>query len=302
MERASLSDLSTFVTIVEQGSLRAAAKALGVKPPAVSYRLKRLEDEIGVALLLRSTRSLELTDAGRRLLQRSNPALREISQALSDARQNSHEPSGTLRLTLSHVAFRYVLANHLAAFQERYPKIELSLSFDDALVDLAKGGFHAGIRVGDILEQEMIAVQLTGPRRQAHVAAPAYLRRYGRPSSPADLLAHECIRYRLITSTSILKWEFPGPNGPRTIDVGGKLVVNSTSAMVDAARLGLGVAWLGERVVEREIRSGELEVVLREHAIERPPFFIYFPREYARLRSLRALVDFLKSDGASIRG
>ena len=295
MERLPLSDIATFVTIVEHGTLRAAAKALGIKPPSVSYRLKRLEDEIGAALLLRTTRSVELTDAGRRLLHRSEPALRELSVALKDARRTSEEPSGTLRVTLSHIAFHYTLADHLAAFHERYPEIELDLSFDDAIVDLATHGFHAGIRVGDRLDQHMVAVRLTGPRRIAHVASPAYLRRKGCPANPADLLGHDCIRYRFSTSGTTLEWEFPGPDGPTSIDVSGKIVVNSTAALVDAARLGLGIAWLTEKIVKREIHNGELEVILSEHATERPPFFIYFPKEYARLRTLRALVDFLKS-------
>lgn len=295
MPNLPLSDIATFLSIVEHGTLRAAAKALGVKPPAVSYRLKRLEDEVGAALLLRSTRSMELTDAGRKLLKRSEPALREISAALMDARRTSEEPSGTLRLTLSHVAFHYTLADHLAAFQACYPDIEVDLSFDDAVVDLAAGGFHAGVRVGDRLDQDMIAIRLTAPRRIAHVAAPEYLERRGRPASPADLLDHDCIRYRFERSNTMLEWEFPGAEGPVYLDVVGKIIVNSTPALVDAARLGLGIAWLSEKIVARDIRSGCLEVILNEYATERPPFFIYFPKEYSSLAPLRALVDFLKS-------
>ena len=295
MAKTPLSDIATFVTIVELGSLRAAANALGVKPPAISYRLNRLEEEVGVSLLLRSTRSIELTDAGRRLFQRSNPALHQISDALSDARRTGEIPSGTLRIALSHVAFRYTLADCLAEFHALYPEIELDLSFDDALVDLAEGGFHAGVRIGNLLEQSMIAVKLTGPRRIVHVASPGYLERNGRPSKPVDLLDHECIRFRFGTTKRTLQWKFQDANGVTSIEVGGSVIVNNTTAQIDAARLGLGIAWFGEKIVEREIRNGELEIILSDYVVDGQPFFLYFPREYAQLKILRVLIDFLKS-------
>ena len=294
MDHWLLSDLATFAAIVEQGSLRGAARVLGVKPATVSYRLKKLESSVGTTLLLRSTRSIELTEAGRRLLQRGRPALAELVAALQDARDQLTSPRGTLRLTLSHVAFRYALADHMAAFLAAYPEIELDLCFDDATVDLAKGGFHAGIRVGNLLDPMMIAVRLTGPRRIAHFAAPHYLERKGRPRVPNDLLNHDCIRYRLITSGELAEWEFQGKKGPTTINVGGRIIVNNTTAQVDAAVLGLGIAWMAEKMVRQEVRSGRLEVVLDDYATERQPFYIYFPRAYADLKVLRALVDFLK--------
>lgn len=295
MIKAPLSDVATFVAIVEHGSLRAAATALGVKPPAISYRLSRLEEEVGASLLLRTTRSVELTEAGHRLYERSNPALNEISAALSDARQISDIPSGTLRIALSHIAFRYTLADTLADFHERYPKIALDLSFDDALVDLAAGGFHAGIRIGNLLDQNMVAVRLTEPRRIVHIASPGYLDRNGRPSKPVDLLDHECILFRFGTTNRMLEWKFQDADGLSTINVRGSVIVNNTTAQVDAVRLGLGIAWFGEQIVEQEIQNGDLEVILTEYAVEGPPFFLYFPREYAQLKILRVLIDFLKS-------
>ncbi|MEX0346749.1 MAG: LysR family transcriptional regulator [Rhizobiaceae bacterium] len=288
-------DVATFVAIVDHGSLRAAAAALDVKPPAVSHRLKRLEEAVGVPLLLRTTRSVELTEAGRRLFERSRSALLEISEAVSDARRTSEVPNGVLRIALSHIAFRYTLHDSLTGFCRRYPEIGLDLSFDDQLVDLARGGFHAGVREGHLLDENMIAVKITKPRRVVHVASPEYLDRMGRPSMPEDLLDHECILYRFGTTSRILEWKFNTPDGPTTIDVKGKISVNDQNARVDATRLGLGIAWFGERVVEREIRNGELEVVLSDFAIERPPFYLYFPREYAKLKILRVLIDHLKS-------
>lgn len=295
MENLSVSDIATFAAIVEKGSLRAAAELLGVKPPAVSHRLQQLEEVVGVPLMLRTTRSVELTEAGRRFYERSNSALHDISEAVSDARRTSETPNGTLRIALSHIAFRYTLLEHLPEFRRRYPEIALDLSFDDMLVDLPKGKFHAGVREGHLLDQSMVAVKLTGPRRIVHVASPDYLDRNGRPSKPEDLLHHECILYRFGTTANTLEWKFTGPDGPTTIDVKSSIAFNDQNARIDAARVGLGIAWFGEKVVEREVRDGELEVILAEYAIERPPFYLYFPREYAQLKILRVLIDFLKS-------
>ena len=294
MPSLSLSDIATFTTIVEHGSLRSAAKELGVKPPAISYRLRQLEKAVGVPLLLRTTRSVELTEAGRRLYERSNPALAEIHEAISDARRTSETPSGTLRIALSHIAFKYCLHDVLTEFRERYPEIVLELSFSDLLVDLAEGEFHAGIREGHLLDQNMIAVKLTGPRRVVHVASPEYLEKNGHPSAPEDLLNHQCILYRFGTSPNTLAWEFEGRDGPVKIDVKGSVFVNDQNARIDAARIGLGIAWFSERVVEREIQRGELKIVLADYAIERQPFYLYFPREYSKLKVLRVFIDFLK--------
>lgn len=273
--------------------MRAAAAALGVKPPAISYRINRLEDTVGTPLLLRTTRSVELTEAGRRLLLRANPALNEIAEAITDARSSGETPRGTLRIALSHIAFRYALADHMAEFQRQYPDITLELSFDDQLVDLAQGGFHAGIRIGDLLNQDMIAIQLTEERRIVHVASPDYLSRNGRPTRPEDLFDHQCIHYRYGNSSKTLEWEFQGPDGKVNILVNGSIIVNDTTAQLDAAKLGLGIAWFGEKIVEQDIRIGNLEVILDDYAIKRPPFFLYFPKEYKELKILRALIEFL---------
>ena len=290
-----LPDLATFVAIVDQGSLRAAATSLGVKPPAVSYRLGRLETAVGAPLFLRTARSLEITEAGKLLYEKSRPALSEISAAVTEAGQAMRALRGTLRIALSKIAFQYTFADHISEFRDRHPEIELDLSFNDELVDLSEAGFHAGVRVGKLIDRDMIAVRLTGNRRVVHVASPDYLDKRGRPATPRDLLTHECIAYRFGTSSKFLEWEFQDADGVTTINLGKGITVNDTSAQIEAARLGLGIAWFGEKIVEREISNGELEVVLGAYSVERPPFYFYFPREYKELRTLRALVDFLKS-------
>jgi DNA-binding transcriptional LysR family regulator len=294
MDRLPVDDLAAFHAIVEHGSLRAAAKSLGLKPPAVSYRLKSLEARVGAALLLRTTRSVELTDVGRTLLHRTRPALTELAVALDEAHRHADEPRGTLRVTLSYVAFRYTLADHLFDFRRQYPEIELDLFFDDGILDLAKRGLHAGIRVGNLIDDQMIAVKLTASRKIAYFASPEYLERKGRPSEPRDLSEHECIRYRYVTSGEIMSWPFRGPDDLSRIDVPGSIIVNNTSAMVDAAVQGLGIAWIGEAMVHHEIKSGRLEAILEDYSTELEPFYLFFPKEYSQLRVLRAFVDFMK--------
>lgn len=294
MNRLPVDDLTAFHAIVEHGSLRAAARSLGLKPPAVSYRLKSLEACVGAAVFLRTTRSVELTDVGRALLERTRPALIELAAALDEARGRAGELNGVLRVTLSYVAFRYTLMDHLADFARRYPGIKLDLFFDDGILDLARCGLHAGIRVGERIDDQMIAVKLTASRKLAYFASPDYLKRRGRPSEPRDLLTHDCIRYRYVTSSEIMSWLFHGPDGPIQIDVSGGIIVNNTSAMVDAAIQGLGIAWIGKSMVDHEIKSGRLEVVLEDYSIDLEPFYIFFPKEYSQLKVLRAFVDFMK--------
>lgn len=294
MEKLPVSGLEVFLAIAEHGSLRGAAQALGVRPPAVSYRLKALEDRIGVPVFARTTRSVQLTDAGRALLHRARPAMAELGAAVEETRVSGRARKGTVRLTLPYVAYQLTVAKKLAAFHRRYPAIELELSFDEAFVDLAAEGFHAGVRMGDHIREDTIAVRLCPPLKEVVFAAPAYFDRHGRPQRPADLLRHNCIRYRYITSGRIAEWQFHGAEGPTDVDVKGNLVVNSTNALVSAARDGLGIGWLFRPNVEDDLKSGALESVLADYVIERPGFFLYYPKANARVEVLRIFIDFMR--------
>lgn len=294
MEKLPVSGLGVFLAIVEHGSLRRAADVLGVQPPAVSYQLKALEESVGVALFARTTRSVQLTDAGRALLNRARPAMAELGDALEEARLSGRARKGTVRVTLPHVAYRLTIARKLAAFQRSYPEIELELSFNEAFVDLVLEGFHAGVRMGDHIREDMIAVRLCPPLKEVFFAAPSYFERHGRPERPEDLLQHNCIRYRYIASKRIAEWQFHGAEGVTTIDVRGNLIVNSTHAVVDSARDGLGIGWLFRPNVEDDLRSGALESVLDDYALERPGFFLYYPKANARVEALRVFIDVLK--------
>jgi DNA-binding transcriptional LysR family regulator len=286
--------LETFVAIAESGSLRRAAEALGLQPPAVSYQLKSLETWIGTPLFIRTTRSVTLTDAGRSLLARAQPALSELAGAVDDARDAGGSQKGTVRITLPLSAHQVILAPHLAAFASAYPQIELELSFSEAFVDIAADGFHAGVRMGDLIGDDMIAVRLTPPTRQVVFASPGYLRRHGRPEVPADLLEHNCIRYRYIASGRIADWQFQMPEGLTTVDVRGSLILNSTVAVIAAARDGIGLSWLVGPDVEEEINQGHLESVLDSFALERAGYFLYFPRANANIKVVRTFIDFMR--------
>lgn len=294
MSGLPFSGLEVFLAVVNHGSLRRAAGALGVQPPAVSYRLKALEDRIGVALFIRTTRSVQLTDAGRALLARAQPAMAELCEALEDARASGIVRRGTVRLTLPYVAYELTIAKKLAAFQSQFPEIELELSFNEAFVDIASEGFHAGVRLGEHIRDDMIAVRLSPPLKQVVFASPSYFDKHGRPERPEDLLQHNCIRYRYIASKRFAEWQFHSSEGMTTIDVRGTLIVNSTNALITAARAGLGIGWLFRPSIEDDLEAGKLESVLDGYSIERPGYFLYYPKANARIEVLRVFIDFMR--------
>ena len=294
MVRLPVAGLEVFLAIAEHGSLRRAAAALGVQPPAISHQLKAFEAQIGVSVFARTTRSVHLTDAGRALLKRARPAVSELGEALDEARGLSRARSGTVRISLPYVAYQLAIAPKLAAFQARYPGIELELSFDEAFVDIVQAGFHAGVRMGDHIREDMVAVRLTPPLHEVFFAAPSYLKTHGRPQSPEDLLRHNCIRYRYIASRKIAAWQFRRAHGIASIDVRGGLIVDSTNAVIHAVRSGLGIGWLFRPNIEEELRSGALESILDRYAIQRPGYFLYYLRETARMEILRIFIDFMR--------
>lgn len=294
MAQLPIGALGIFLAVAEHGSLRRAAAALGVRPPTISYRLKAFEGQLGAELFARTTRSVRLTEAGRALLKRAQPAMAELRLALEDARGAAGVSRGTLRITLPFIAYQVALARKLAEFQRRHPEIDLELSLNEAFVDIVAEGFHAGVRMGDHVDEDMIAVRLTPPMKEVFFAAPSYLAKHGRPRRPVDLLRHNCIRYRYIGSRTIAEWQFDGPEGIASVDVKGSLIVNSTAAVIDAAQNGLGIGWLFRPNIRDELQARDLESVLDRYAIRRPGFFLYFPRENAQLRILRSFIDFIK--------
>jgi len=295
MAKLPFGGLEVFLAVAEHGSLRAAAAALDVEPPAVSYRLKALEDRLGVSLFARTTRSVRLTDAGRALLARVQPAMGELAGALEESRTIGRTATGRIRITLPYVAYELAVAPRLAAFQKSYPDIQLDLSFEEAFVDIVADGFHAGVRMGDQIHEDMIAVRLTPPLKEAWFAAPSYFKGRPRPRHPREFLDHNCILYRFIGSRRIAPWPFRTAQGTASVHVQGNLIVNSTSAVIHAARAGLGIGWLFRQSIAEDLRARRLVTLLDDFAIERPGYFLYYPKANARLGILRIFIEAMKA-------
>jgi DNA-binding transcriptional LysR family regulator len=299
MDRSDLSALQTFVAIAERGSLRAAARHLRVNPPAVSHQLKRFEERLGAPLFLRSTRSVSLTDAGRALYENSRHLLGGLEMALEGTKEMAGARSGRLRIALPFRAWQLIIAPRLGDFYEAYPGLELDLTIEEGLTDIVARGFHAGIRLGDHLQDDMIAVRLSQTEEAAYVASPDYLERHGTPQRPEELLRHVCIRHRQVSSGRLSEWRFMGENEEVAVAVGGALIVDDLRLVVDAARRGLGIGWSLRRGVQGDLDRGALVQVLPEITPPRPGFFLYFPRSLRQVELLRAFVEHFRFGSGS---
>ena len=305
MKRAPISGIEVFLAIVREGSLRAAARSLGVGAPAVSHRLKALEQRIGVDLLVRTNRSIELTEAGRTLFAGAGPAFEEIADAIEGTRAVGRATTGTLRLNLQRSAYKVVVAPALSDFQERYPDVCLDLSINEGLVDIVKEGFHAGFRTGDLLTTDMVAVRLTEALIPCWYAAPSYLDAFGRPAHPRDLLNHKCVRYKSVTAKRIWDWQFSEDGQTKSVDPPTRLVFDNMHFVTQAVLDGHGIGWSLRAAIEDELEAGVLETVLDNYVTPMPAMYLYYPEQNGRIELLRLFIDFLVSrrDGhaASVR-
>ncbi|KIC51810.1 LysR family transcriptional regulator [Tateyamaria sp. ANG-S1] len=295
MKRAPIHGIEVFLAIVREGSLRAAATSLGIGAPAVSLQLKALEDRMGVGLLHRSTRRIELTDAGRVLFENAEPAYRDLLEAAARTQEAGAAPHGTLKLSVSRGAYIAALEPHMAGFLAEHPGINLDISFDERLVDVIGEGVHAGIRQGDILAPDMIAVRLTPPLTPAYFAAPSYLKVHGRPETLRDLLTHQCIRYRFPTTGRLDYWHIIEEGRETRIDPPARLVFDQVDGVIRAAQGGHGIGWALRSSIQDQIDSGALETVLDEHVRDLPPYYLYYPENNKRIACLRQFIAFLMS-------
>jgi len=296
--RIPLSKLEVFDAIVRAGNLRGAAAALGLRPSTVSHQLKTLEEQIGSALFIRTTRSISLTEAGRALAQSSSSAFDLLTDGLESARSAGHAARGALKLAIPDLAYQLLVRDVLAAFKDEYPEIEVELSLTDALSDILDEGMHAGFRLGGMVAQDMIAIQLTGPLETIVAASPEYLEKYGTPVNPSDLLQHNCLRYRFPSSGQIGPWTFTGPDGQYQVDIGGGVITNSSPANIELAVRGLGLTFTFRDYCRQALELGTLKEVLTEFLITVPAVNIYFPREYRKMLPLRLFIDHLKQHRA----
>lgn len=294
VRHSALEGVEAFLAVARRSSFRRAAADLGVTPSAVSQAVRALEARVGAALFTRTTRSVGLTEAGQRFLGRAGPAFEELAAAGAAARELGQKPAGTLRLTAPLAIVPMILEPVIASFCEAYPEIELEISASDEMVDLAKGGFDAGIRMGQFIDPDMTAVRLSPPFPLTVAASPAYLERRGRPERLEDLRTHACLRRRRSDGT-LAPWPFV--DGNRTIEatVSGPLIARDYPTLVGAALRGMGLVQTPRPLVEAAIRDGRLEPVLDAFAPMTPGVFLYHPGRRQILPKLRAFIDHVKA-------
>ena len=289
----ALDGIEAFLRVAERRSFSAAAADLGVSPSAISQTVKALEARVGAPLFMRTTRSVGLTQAGEMFLERAAPAYAGLADAYEAARNLGNRPAGRLRINLMRGAVQPLFAPILAGFCEAYPEIEIEIFADDAFADLSAGGFDAGIRMGESLEADVIAVRLTGPFRFVVAATPSYIARYGRPETPEDLRNHRCVRVRLGTG-AMMPWTFARGNREIEVPVTGPVIVNDFHAMMVAVTTGVAAGMIAEPTAQPLVETGELELLLTEHAASTSGLFLYYPRRKHVMPKLRAFIDYVR--------
>ncbi len=294
MARTNFDDLQAFLAVVREGSFTGAAAKLGVSQSALSHTIRRLEAKLGIRLLARTTRSLAPTEAGQRLLERLGPHFELIETELDGLAALRETPAGTVRITASEHAAHEVLWPALAKFLPRHPQIKVEVSVDQSFTDIVAERFDAGVRFGEQIAKDMIAVRIGPDVRMLVVAAPAYFAARPAPRSPQDLTRHNCINLRLPTRGGLYAWELEKGTRKLNVRVDGQLVLDNLALMLNAALAGLGLAFLPEDLVRTHIARGRLRSVLEDWC---PPFVgyhLYYPSRRQLSSAFGALVDALR--------
>ena len=295
MARVDLfSGLTEFMAVAEHGSFRSAAARLRVSAAAVSQAVKTLELRVGMLLFLRTTRSVALTEAGAQLHRRLRSATGEIAEALGEIDALRQRPSGVLRLSVPRIALDLVVLPVLPIFRAAYPDIKVEVDINDASVDIAAEGFDAGVRIGNVVQRDMVAVRLTPGFRWRVLGSPAYLAQHGVPRKPEDLLQHQCIGYRFPTAKLVYRWQFQNKGRPLTVDVAGGIIVNDHLTMIALAKAGTGLVYTADLVAAPDIEAKRLRAVLTAYCISGPGLHLYFPRGSQQQPKLRTFIDCAK--------
>jgi DNA-binding transcriptional LysR family regulator len=295
MRRADLANLTAFVAVANNLSFRAASEPLGVTPSALSHTIRYLEERVGVRLLQRTSRSVSLTDAGNRLVERVRPAMNEIAGALEDLDDKRHRPSGRLRICATSIAAAAVIAPMWTRFLMTYPEVQLELEVRYGPLDILAKGFDAGIGPAEHAAAHMVAVRVMGPMKVAVVGAPSYFARRPAPRAPEDVAQHNCIQYRPGADRRLSKWEFECNGKAHQISVDGPVIVNGADFAVRAAADGSGLAYAPEALVEPFLRSGQLMRVLENWCPQIKGLFLHYPGHRQIPAGLRALIDMVRT-------
>jgi DNA-binding transcriptional LysR family regulator len=302
MDREDWGSLAAFAVVAEERSFTRAAARLGVSPSALSHTLRRLEARLRIQLLARSTRSVSTTEAGERLLARLGPALGEIAGAVEELGRLLDRPSGHLRITASRSAARMIVTPVLPRFTQAYPEIVVEILVDPALTDIVAQRFDAGIRLGESLGKDVVAVPVTGKLRMAVVGAPRYFASHPPPATPDDLGRHRCINFRLASAGTIYRWEFQKAQRRMEVSVDGPLISGDEGVVVDATLAGVGLAYLIEDLVAPQLASGALVRVLDDWCPPFPGFFLYYPGRRQVSPALAAFIEALRVPARSRKG
>ena len=286
--------LVVFALVAEERNFRAAADRLGVSRSAVSQTIKRLEESLGIALMQRTTRSVSLTEAGERLLAEVGPAIDDMRAALDATQALRDRPRGQLRLAVSSIAERFLSGPFLAAFVVANPEIQLDLTVTDEEFDIVVEGYDAGVRLGEVIAQDMIAVPVAGDERQIAVCSPAYRDSFGVPSHPADLARHRCIGWRPAPKAAPYRWEFAEAGREFRVDVAPEITTNDMALMVKLAVAGTGISFGMEESFRPAMERGELIPVLETYCPRFAGFYLYYPSRRNAAPKLRVLIDHLK--------
>jgi len=293
VRQSALDGVETVLAVARHKSFRKAATELGVSPSAVSQAVRTLEARVGAALFLRTTRSVGLTEAGERFLLRAKPAFEELVAASQAARDLGQKPAGLLRITAPRAAVPILLEPLIASFCRTYPQVELEIAASEQLVDLAAAGFDAGIRMGELIAPDMVALRLSPPLRFLVVGSPDYLRNKKRPERIADLSGHACLRMRR-SNGAIAPWSFLQGNKAVEAMVSGPFIASDFAVLLGAAVRGTGLAQVPEPIAAAAIKSGKLVPLLESFAAMTPGMFLYYPRHPQMPPKLRAFIDHVK--------
>ncbi|MDW9623799.1 LysR family transcriptional regulator (plasmid) [Sinorhizobium meliloti] len=285
--------LPLFLAVAEEDNFRAAADRLGVTRSAVSQGIRRLEDAFGTTLVTRTTRSVRLTEAGERLREALSQPLSDIGTAL-DRVAGEDEPRGLLRIAVTSIAEQFLSGPLIASFAQAHPKVAIDVTVTDEEFDIVAAGFDAGVRLGEVIEQDMIAVPLTGDQRELAVAAPTYLAVRGTPAHPRELVHHRCIGWRRAPNVAPYRWEFEENGVPFDVAVEPQITTNELRFMLRSALCGAGITFATEETFRPFVETGELVPLLQDFLPPFPGFFLYFPQRRNMTPKMRALIEHVR--------
>ncbi|MDB5616658.1 LysR family transcriptional regulator [Tardiphaga sp.] len=294
MKRDDLYDLAAFAVVAEQGSFTRAAAELGMSQSALSHAMKSLEERLGVRLLSRTTRSVSTTEEGEKLLRSLRPALEEISAGVDAVGAARGKLSGTVRVTATRHAIASAIMPKLPRFFASYPDVQVDMIADDNLVDIVAERLDAGIRFGDIVQKDMIAVRIGADVRMSVVGAPSYFEEHAVPKTPRDLADHRCINYRLVRSGGLYAWDFEEKGRSFEVRVAGPLVFNNADLLREAALAGHGLAYMYDDMVAADVKAGRLKRVLEKWCPTFPGYYLYHPSRRQTPPALTALIAALR--------